>query len=374
MAPGDAHSEKVPIVYILDNFWRGGGTENQLATLIDHLDRTRFTPYVFNLRPKANPIEINCDVIYMNVTRLISFKAIKEMLEMARFLRDKDARLLQVYFVDSRVIGVTAGWFAGMKKIIACRRESGWFKSRYKKFLLRTFGRLAKYRLVNAAAIKEVVSRGEKFPIDKIEVIHNGIDFKPRPGAVECTKSDFGIPESSSVVGMVGNLRPVKRYDRFLEAASRVNNKDVHFLIVGTGPLRDDLEKKAAELGLEDRVHIHHADKGTYYILRLFDIGVSTSESEGLSNVLIEYAMAGLSTLAFDVGGNSEVVSDGETGYILPDGDVAGLSDKLNQLLDDHELAAKFGRRAAELAREKFSVEKMVKATEDFYERILAEP
>ena len=260
-----------------------------------------------------------------------------------------------------------------MKKIIACRRESGWFKSRYKKFLLRTFGRPAKYRLVNAAAIKEVVSRGEKYPFDKIEVIHNGVDFKPHPGASECTKSDFGIPESAPVVGMVGNLRPVKRHDRFLEAASRVNNKDVHFLIVGTGPLRDELEKRTSELGLEDRVHFHHANKGTYYILRLFDIGVLTSESEGLSNVLIEYAMSGLPTLAFNVGGNSEVISDGETGYILPDGDVAGLTDKMNLLLDDHDLAAKLGRRAAELAREKFSVDKMVKATENFYERILAE-
>lgn len=373
MNTGDKQREKVTVVYILDNFWRGGGTENQLATLIDHLNRDRFTPYVFNLRPKANPIEINCDIIYMDITRLISFRAIREMLEMARFLRDKKARLLQVYFVDSRVIGVLAGWFAGMNKIIACRRESGWFKSRYKNFLLRTFGRFAKYRLVNAHAIKGVVSDSEKFPIDKIEVIYNGVDFKPRPGSKPCAKSDFGIPEVSPVIGMVGNLRPVKRFDRFLKAASLVNNKEVHFLIIGTGPLRDTLEKQAVELGLGERVHFHYTTDGIYHVLKLFDIGVLTSESEGLSNVLIEYAMSGLPTLAFDVGGNNEVVSDGETGFVLPNGDVAGLAEKMDILLENRALSAQFGRRAAESAKEKFSVEKMVRATEDFYERILAE-
>ena len=65
---------KIPIVYIIDNFYRGGGTENQLAVLIDHLDRTRFTPYVFNLKPQwdGTGIDIDCDVFYLNVSSLVS--------------------------------------------------------------------------------------------------------------------------------------------------------------------------------------------------------------------------------------------------------------------------------------------------------------
>lgn len=367
--------EKIRIAYVIDNFYRGGGTENQLAILIDHLDRTRFTPYVFNLKPKwgDNGIDIDCEVIYLNVSSLLSISMIKAVLNIARFLRKKKVDILQLYFLESRLVGTLAGRLARMKKIVFCRREMGWWYTSGKLKLTQVMARLSHYCLVNAHAIKKLVAETEKFPAEKIEVIHNGVELKQRGEGMPKVKADFGIPENAPVVVMVANLRPVKRIDRLINCAAKMENKAAHFLIVGEGPLLNDLKSQAESLGIGERVHFYYAREGVYDILKLSTIGVLTSDSEGLSNVLIEYAFAGIPTVAFDTGGNHEVIEDGQTGFIIPRGDEKMMSEKIDRLLNSREESSRMGETARQNAREKFSVAAMVKKTEDFYVRILSE-
>lgn len=366
-------NKPIPIVYVIDHFYRGGGTENQLAILIDNMDRTGFTPYVFNLRPKLPEmaIEIDCPVEYLNVESLLSLSALRAVFRVWRHLRKNKVKILQVYFMDSRAVGVMAGKLAGVRNIVACRRDMGWWHTPRKVFLMRTLGRFARYCLVNAQIIKKMVLEVESFAEDKIRVIYNGVKLAPRPDAPEVSRERFGIPESVPVVGMVGNLRQVKRYDRLVRVAELLRHTDAHFLFIGYGEEESNLKRMVAESNAVDRIHFFHTVKGVYDILQLFDVGVLTSQSEGLSNVLIEYALAGLPTVAFDVGGNSEVVIDGETGYVLPDGDETQMAQRIDHLLDSSELRAQFGRRARELAHDKFDVEQMVQRTQDFYEEIV---
>ncbi len=367
------HEEKIPIVYVLDNFYRGGGTENQLYALIENLDRTRFTPYVFNLRPKwpDKSVDINCDVYYLDVESPLSIAALKAIFKIAKFIKARNVQILQVYFIDSRIIATLAGRLARVKRIVFCRRDGGYWHHRKKLlFLIRQFAKLAHYGLVNAGAMKKIVTQAERFPANKIEVIYNGVELKPVPNAPTVAKSDFNIPDDAPVIGHVANYRQIKRIDRLIEAASMMHNKKVHFLLIGTGPELEKLQSMAEEHGLADRVHFHFVE-GVYNVLKIIDIGVLASRSEALSNVLIEYALAGLPAVAFDVGGNSEIISDGETGYIIKDGDVKQLAEKLDYLLDNPESAKKLGGRAVEIAVEKFDVKNMVTKTENFYINIL---
>lgn len=365
--------DKIPIVYILDNFYRGGGTENQLAILIDNLDRDRFIPYVLNLRSQwpGKSVDIDCEVVYLNTDRTFSWQGIQGVRKVARYLKEKKARILQIYFYESRIIGTLAGKLAGVEKMVFCRRDFGWWHNSKMLFVMRQLARMADFFLVNADAVKVLVAKTEKFPAEKIEVIHNGIRLAPQPEASEITRRDFNIPESAPIVGLVANYRRVKRIDRLITAASRMEDRQTHFIVVGTGPLEDELKKQAAELDLSDRFHFYYAPHGVYYLLKLLNAGVLTSDSEGLSNVLIEYALAGIPTVAFDVGGNSEVVKNNETGFILPDGDIGLLAEKLDRLVNDKNLAESLGRKAAEIAREKYDVKNMVSKTEDFYLKIL---
>ena len=152
-------NKPIPIVYVIDHFYRGGGTENQLAILIDNMDRAKFTPYVFNLRPKEPDmsIEIDCEVEYLNVESLFSLAALRAILKMRRHLKQNDVKIVQVYFMDSRAVGVMAGRLAGIRNIVACRRDMGWWHTPKKMFVMRTLGRFARYCLVNANIIKKMV-------------------------------------------------------------------------------------------------------------------------------------------------------------------------------------------------------------------------
>jgi len=368
----DGHREKVKIVYVIDNFYRGGGTENQLALLIDHMDRRKFTPYVFNLRPRWDDysIEIDCDVFYLDVDSLISIKAFKAVFKIARFLRKNKIDILQVYFMDSRAIGTIAGKLAGIKRLVFCRRDFGWWHTPRKLKMVRFLAKMANYCLVNARTVKDLVARTEMFPAERIEVIYNGVILQPPNGQGMRSRRDFGIPEDVPVIGLVANLRPVKRVDRLLSAVSMMQNKKVHVLITGFGELLEELESQAQSLGISDRVHFHHVI-GVYHVLKICDIGALTSESEGLSNVLIEYALSGLPTVAFDIGGNSEVVIDNETGFVVPDGDIKTLAAKFDRLLENDDLRQSMGEKARKLATDKFDVVKMTRRTEEFYGRIM---
>jgi len=366
-------SNKIPIVYILDNFYRGGGTENQLATLIENLDRDKFEPYVLNTRPQwpGKSIEINCEVTYLDLENTLSFGAIKTIKRVSDYLKEKKAQILHVFFLDSRIIGTLAGKLAKVNKIVYSRRDFGWWYTAKGLFIARRLASMSDFCVVNANAIKKLVAESEYFPLDKIEVIYNGVDFCPRPNAEVFSKGKFGIPEDAPVIGMVANLRPVKRIDRFISIAEKIKNKAAHFIMVGEGSLKERLQKEVSGAGLSDRFHFTHTVDGVYNMLQLFDIGILTSESEGLSNVLIEYALAGLPVVAYDTGGNSEIVFNGETGYILPDGEIDRFAEKIDILLEDKNLMTQYGNKAIEIARDRYLVETMVKKTEDFYMSIL---
>src|SRR5262249_10253107 len=100
-------------------------------------------------------------------------------------------------------------------------------------------------------------------------------------------------------------------------------------------------------------------------------VGVLTSVSEGFSNAILEYMCAGLPVVATNVGGNPEIVEDGESGFLVPVSDPASLAEKLICLLQNHDLAARMGSRARERVEREFSLESMICKHQDYYQKLL---
>jgi glycosyltransferase involved in cell wall biosynthesis len=173
------------------------------------------------------------------------------------------------------------------------------------------------------------------------------------------------------VVGIVANLKPIKKIDVFLRAAARLKSSDSHFIILGWGPLKTELVNLTHKLGLSSRVHFYSTADQAHEVINLFDVGVLTSESEGLSNVLIEYALAGIPAVAFDTGGNNEVVVDGQTGYLVTGLDETALAERIDFLIENRETARKLGAAAQRRACEVFAVKTMIDKTGQFYLEIL---
>jgi len=362
---------RIPVAYFLDRYGKGGGTENQLAILLNNIDKTRFTSHLVSLRSAevSSSLEVDCPTYFLNVEKLASFRALIGLFKFVRYLRKHRIKILQIYFQDSNILGTLAGKLAGVKNIVVNRRDMGWWYTTPALAWTNRVNRFTSYCLTNAEAVRQVVHRYEPFTLDQIRVIHNGVDHEP-PDNNPITRQDLNIPEAVPVVGIVANLKRIKRIDRFIRVADSIADKTAHFVIVGVGPDEEDLKAQVRETGLEERLTFYQTVDHVFEVMSLFDIGVLTSETEGLSNVLIEYALASRPAVAFDTGGNNEVIEHSVTGYVIPDSDEAMMAQRIEELLSNPDRRREMGSRAREKALEKFSRKRMVSRMEEFYTEI----
>jgi glycosyltransferase involved in cell wall biosynthesis len=146
----------------------------------------------------------------------------------------------------------------------------------------------------------------------------------------------------------------------------------VRFLLLGDGPLKEMLEERAREYGiLENMIFagIHH---GMHRIYPLMDVSVLSSLAEGFSITVLESAASGVPVVVTDVGGNREIVVDGETGHLVPPRQPAALAEKLLSLLRDPERRTAMGRAARQrIAESGFTIQEFITNTETLYEKLL---
>jgi glycosyltransferase involved in cell wall biosynthesis len=363
---------RTKILYIIDYLTIGGGTERQMRELVVHLDRDQFDPTLVTLRQLNSPghpnhVNPNCEHFCLEVPRLASLKMIVAVLRLARFMRRNRFDIVHTFFQDANIGGVLAGAMAGIRSIVVSRRDIGHWYTPRKLFLLRQVNRLADYFLVNSEAVKQAVVQHEKIRPARIKVVRNGFFDIPDDSPSPLSKSKLGIPADSHLVGIVANLVPVKRIDNFIRIAACAADRQAHFLVIGAGSRREILLAQARQAGLADRFQIIHTLENVFDYMKLFDVGLLTSDAEGLSNTLIEYQMCGKPVLAFDVGGNREVIQDGRTGYLVTPGDLEGMVRRLDALLLDEPLRKTMGASAASWARVEFHGSKLIRQTSEFY-------
>ncbi len=365
--------KKIRIAYLINHFGKGGGTENQLATLIRNIDRTRFEPHLLIMKPLWEEVDLDfgCKVTFLNTTSFLSFRFPLVLFRLVKYLRRNRIDIIQMFFFDARILGVMAGKLAGTSRIVASRRDFGYNLSDNRLRVLKFLRRFVDYMLVNAHRVKSMVTEKELFPAERITVIHNGVELESNGGNDPLGEQGIKLDDSRPVLGMVANLRPVKRIDRYIEVAASISREDVQFVLIGRGDEAEEYQQMAAQKGIADRLYIVQIVHDIDQAIRRFDVALLTSQSEGLSNSLIEYCLCEKPAVAFDIGGNAEILDDGVTGYIVPDGDIAAMTGKVDYLLDNPEFAAEMGRKSAARAQEMFSISKMVRLTEKFYVGIL---
>ncbi len=360
---------RINVAYVIDDYTPGSGAENQLITLIDNLNLREFRPHVVNLRPHhpGRVYPTHCHLMFLGVEgRVWSPTGLAGIARLARFIRQKDIDIVQAYFVESRIVATVAARLARRGTLVFCKRNARREQTR----LARALAAKSDYCLSNSRCGGDLVTKFEGFPPERIFTVYNGVRLPERIGTC-LSRASLGIPDNAPVVTMVANYRKVKRIDRFLQAAARLDNRQAHFMVVGRGRRESELKTLSQELGISERVHFCHTVEGIRWILDMTDIGVLSSESEGLSNALIEYAMAGIPAVAFDVGGNSEVITHGLTGYLVRENDLAKMAGYLDKLLANEPLRQRLGRHAQRMARNKFAVRAMVEKTQAFYRHIL---
>ncbi len=212
---------------------------------------------------------------------------------------------------------------------------------------------------------------------EKYITIRSGIDldrFRHPNRPREAVRAELGIPRDAPVAGTVTRLSPQKAPLDFVAAAARVAGQwpDVHFVVVGDGPLRADVEAAMAAQGLTERIHLTGLRRDVPDLMHSFDVFALTSLWEGLPRVLPQAMAAGLPIIATDADGNAEVVVDGVNGYLVPRGDVAALAERMAHLLRDPAQRSQMGQAGRKRVIE-FGVHKMVEDIATLYEALLEE-
>jgi N-acetyl-alpha-D-glucosaminyl L-malate synthase BshA len=219
----------------------------------------------------------------------------------------------------------------------------------------------------------------DRFDIDPdrvpIEVIPNFVDtatWRPRQGRARPLIVELFGSDDVPVVVHVSNFRALKRVDRVVEIFARVAaDRPARLLLVGEGPERAAAEERIAQLGLGDRTVVLDNRDRVEDLLRECDVFLLPSETESFGLAALEALAAGVPVVASAVGGLPEVVRDGETGFLVPADDVAGMAARVALLLDAPERRAEMGRTARADVLARFRAAPMVDLYEALYARVM---
>jgi glycosyltransferase involved in cell wall biosynthesis len=214
-------------------------------------------------------------------------------------------------------------------------------------------------------------ARARICPRDKIVTIRSGIDFSRLEVAADRVevRRRLGIGPREPVVGSVGHMREAKGYPYLLEAASAVRQRfsDLRLVIIGDGPVWEQVKQRARQLELSDCCLFLGRREDVPALLRAMDLYAQASLWEGIPRAIQEAMYVGLPVVATDVNGTSEVVAHGVTGILVPPRDVAALAQAIGDLLADRAAAARLGAAGRRKMSDEFSVERTVQRTEKLY-------
>jgi glycosyltransferase involved in cell wall biosynthesis len=252
----------------------------------------------------------------------------------------------------------------------------GAFYRRLDLWLMRRFDHLI---AVSHATRNEMVAAG--VPPQLISVIHNAIDTEEwARGCIRPTlREELGIPHDSLVLGYVGRIMPEKDLDTWLRAAAVVARQypEAQFVLVGEG--RDastlsQLQRLATDLGIAERVYFPGYRAQLLPVYAAFDLFVLTSRREGLPNSVLEAMAMSLPVVATDVAGTKELVLHEQTGFVLPQGDVAGLAQAMTTLAGHAQLRQAMGLAGRKRVEQEFSFTGRLQRIEALYSKIVGRP
>jgi glycosyltransferase involved in cell wall biosynthesis/2-polyprenyl-3-methyl-5-hydroxy-6-metoxy-1,4-benzoquinol methylase len=210
-------------------------------------------------------------------------------------------------------------------------------------------------------------------PAERIRVLRNGIDPRafaaPASGTRKRLRAALGIPDTAPVVGSIFRLYDEKQPLLWIDAAALVaaTRPDCHFVIVGTGPLRGAVLKRARKRGCAEVLHCPGTSADPANYLAMFDVFLLTSRAEGTPNVVLEASLAGVPVVATAAGGTAEAVEDGVTGVLVRDASAAAIAARLLEVLENAAWRAAAAAAGPAFVDRRFGLERMVEETLAIY-------
>jgi glycosyltransferase involved in cell wall biosynthesis len=210
-----------------------------------------------------------------------------------------------------------------------------------------------------------------------VHVIHHGPELPAGSASTgdarARARAALRLADDAVVIGTVGNFTRKKDHATLLKATAHIAERhdELHLVLIGSGPLEDELRHSSRELGLTDRVLFAGSRDDVADLMPAFDVFALSSRNEGLPIALLEAMGSGIPCVATAVGGVPEVVTDGREGLLVRPEDPVALAEALSTMLSDADVREQAGTRGAWTAR-CFDLTQAAQRTEDLYRRALA--
>ena len=363
----------------MDSIWGGGGAETSLLRLIHSLPPELYQCHVLTFYSEGLVdsflARFPCPVYHWPMISLRHPSTLALSWKIFRLVRHHKIDIVHTFFPASDLWAGPLAKLSGARGLISSRRDMGILRKRWHGPLYRLFRNV--YDEVHAVSeeVRRYTIATDGTNPARTRTVYNGVDAGFSAVSPACNG------QHRPVVAVVANVRPVKGIDVFLQAAALVHQRFPQALFrvagaFGTNPEGTAYQLELLELqrtlALQDHVQFLGAQSDILIVLKATDIFVLPSRSEGFSNALLEAMACGLPCVATRVGGNPELVVDGESGFLVPPEDPGALAEQIMALLADEPRRRSVGHQARQRVVSNFTSAVMSASVKASYQRILA--
>lgn len=353
-----------------------GGAEKLLAMTLPRFDRARFdvtAAFLHGPAPLCEELEgAGVRVHKVDTRNKLDFAAFRRFVH---YLRTERVEVLHTHLIQADILGYFAARRARVPVVISTKHNTNYFQShaRWLAALDAHVNRRLNRVVAVSTAVRAFYLEQQALPSDHVEVVPNGIDTRSFASAAPIGKALLGLGLNTRIVTCVASLKEKKGHAPLLRAWPEVLKRcpEARLVLVGDGPLRDELGRLAESLGTSLQVVFLGVRSDVASILKASDAFVLPSLWEGFGLAVVEAMSAGLPVVATSVDGVREIIRNGQDGILVPPNDPPRLAEAIVELLTNRSRAALLAQSARERAEE-YSVQQMVDRLQEMYERLRA--
>jgi len=322
--------------------------------------------------------QLKIEFLPVDISRRASLKPIRQIKDIMRnkkidLVHSQGARADFFTRVAARIVGVSH-----ILCTVAMPVEGfdiGPLRKKIYRFMDRLTERYVQCFIVVSDSLKQFLIERRGIPANQIVRIYNGIEVDQyHPGAEYGNfRKELGMPQDAPLLGAVGRMVWQKGFKYLIQAVRHIAHDAPHarFLLIGEGPLRYHLEKLALNLNQSEKIIFTGFRSDIANLLYSLDLLVVPSLLEGFPMVTLEAMAMAKPIIATNIDGITEQITHGKDGILVPPKDASAISKAIVRVLSDKEASRKMGLAARKKVEQEFSVEKMVRETEQVYLSLL---
>lgn len=382
----------VKVLHIITRLIRGGAEHNTMLS-VKGLQQLEYNVSLAGGPSDKEEGDIEDDIrqsvdevkLFHNLVREVNpLNDLMAFLRLYLYIKRKRFDIVHTHVSKAGILGRWAAKLAGVPVIVHTTHGHyfhGYFNPLSTRFfiLLERLTALITDKMITLTHVEQeqYMEQGIGRP-DLYVAILSGIDLNRfnRGNVKTCPREmrrSIGFDEKDLIIGTVGRIAPIKDHENLIRAVPEVVSAipDARFVIVGDGPIRAEMEELAIRLGLGDRLLFIGMRKDIPELLSIMDIFVLPSLNEGMGRAMVEAMAMGVPVIASKVGGVPEVITDGETGLLVPPGNSKVLAEAIIRLASDRDLAKKLTKAGCQRAHEAFGADIMVDRISCLYQELL---